>query len=176
MLECMALLQQGRVSLGFLGAAEVDRHGNLNSTEVRGPSGNLIRLPGSGGACDIATLAHRFVVLLDHQKERLPQRVNYITSPGNGPWRENRRLQQGGPAAAITTKAVLRFGDSGGDSESDTGEAVLESYHPGVSVKDIVANTGWPLKVPARPRQTRAPNARELRVIRAYDPQRFWTK
>ncbi len=172
MLECMALLQQGRVSLGFLGAAEVDRHGNLNSTEVRGPAGNLIRLPGSGGACDIATLARRFVVLLDHQKERLPEKVHYITSPGNGPWRNSGRLKQGGPSAAITTKAVLRFGDF----KATGGEAALESFHPGVTVEEIVANTGWPLKVPARVRQTRPPNAKELRVIRAYDPQRFWTK
>src|SRR5581483_11893876 len=80
MLECMALLQQGRVSLGFLGAAEVDRYGNLNSTEVRNPSGGFVRLPGSGGACDIAALSQRFVALLSHEKERLPERVSYITS------------------------------------------------------------------------------------------------
>ena len=81
MLGVMSLLQSGRVHLGFLGAAEVDRFGNLNSTEVRGPKG-LIRLPGSGGACDIASLAQRFVVLLEHSKERLPERVAYVTSPG----------------------------------------------------------------------------------------------
>ena len=81
MLSVMSLLQSGRVHLGFLGAAEVDRYGNLNSTQVRGPKG-LIRLPGSGGACDIASLAQRFVVLLDHDKQRLPERVSYITSPG----------------------------------------------------------------------------------------------
>src|SRR3990167_4950242 len=109
-LECMALLQQGRVSLGFLGAAEVDRHGNLNSTEVLNHAGNHVRLPGSGGACDIAALARRYVVLLSHEKERLPERVHYITSPGYGPWRASGRLKQGGPAAVITTKAVLRFG------------------------------------------------------------------
>ena len=171
MLECMALLQQGRVSLGFLGAAEVDRLGNLNSSEVRTPAGTLIRLPGSGGACDIATLAHRFVVLLDHQKERLPERVNYITSPGNGPWRSGGRLKQGGPAAAITTKAVLRFGEF-----ADGGEAMLESCHPGVTAEEVVTNTGWPLKLSKKVRQTRPPTARELRVIRAYDPERFWTK
>ena len=83
MLSVMSLLQSGRVHLGFLGAAEVDRYGNLNSTQVRGPKG-LIRLPGSGGACDIASLAQRFVVLLDHDKHRLPERVSYITSPVNG--------------------------------------------------------------------------------------------
>jgi len=172
MLECMALLQQGRVSLGFLGAAEVDRYGNLNSTLVRGPAGNTIRLPGSGGACDIAALARRFVVLLDHQKERLPERVHYITSPGYGPWRTGGRLSQGGPAAVITTKAVLRFGNF----PTTGGEAHLDSYHPGVTVEEILAHTGWPLQVSPDAHQTPVPTRKELRVIRAYDPKRFWTK
>src|SRR3954468_13895888 len=72
MLGVMSLLQSGRVNLGFLGAAEVDKFGNLNSTEVRGPKG-MVRLPGSGGACDIASLAQRFVVLLEHARHRLPE-------------------------------------------------------------------------------------------------------
>ena len=180
MLECMALLQQGRVSLGFLGAAEVDRAGNLNSTEVRGSGGNSIRLPGSGGACDIAALAHRFVALLDHQKERLPERVHYITSPGCGPWRAAGRLQQGGPAAVITTKGVLRFRPSPQIPQREgfqgEGEAYLESYHPGVTVEEILANTGWPLQVSTGVRATPAPTRKELRVIRSYDPQGFWTR
>src|SRR5256885_15544487 len=83
LLGVMSLLQSGRVHLGFLGAAEVDRFGNLNSTEVRGPKG-VIRLPGSGGACDIASLAQRFVVLLEHKKRRLPQRDSYVTCPEHG--------------------------------------------------------------------------------------------
>lgn len=168
MLECMALLQQGRVSLGFLGAAEVDRHGNLNSTEVLSSSGNHVRLPGSGGACDIAVLGRRYVALLSHEKERLPERVHYITSPGYGPWRASGRLQQGGPAAVITTKAVLRF--------SPEGEAYLDSCHPGVTVEEVLANTGWPLQVSPKVRETPSPKKRELRVIRAYDPDGFWTK
>src|SRR6201987_5583616 len=89
MLEVMSLLQSGRVNLGFLGAAEVDRFGNLNSTEVQGKKG-MVRLPGSGGACDIASLAQRFVVLLEHSKERMPERVSFVTSPGfgdGGDWR-----------------------------------------------------------------------------------------
>ena len=168
MLDCMALLQQGRVSLGFLGAAEVDRHGNLNSTEVLGEDGRLVRLPGSGGACDIAALAQRFVALLNHDKNRLPERVHYITSPGNGPWRDAGRLRQGGPAAVITTKGVLRF--------SSDGEAYLDSFHPGVEVEDIVANTGWPLAVSSKVHKTPPPTKRELRAIRAYDPEHFWTR
>ena len=168
MLECMALLQQGRVSLGFLGAAEVDRNGNLNSTEVLAETGGIVRLPGSGGACDIAALARRYVALLNHEKERLPERVNYITSPGYGPWRDSGRLRQGGPAAVITTKAVLRF--------SPEGEAYLHSCHPGVTVDDILANTGWPLAVSPVLQQTPVPSNKELRIIRAYDPEHFWTK
>lgn len=168
MLECMALLQQGRVSLGFLGAAEVDRHGNLNSTEVGNHKGGTVRLPGSGGASDIAALAQRYVALLNHDKARLPEKVHYITSPGYGPWRQNGRLKQGGPAAIITTKAVLRF--------SPEGEAYLASCHPGVTVEDVLANTGWPLAVAPRMKKTPVPNKRELRVIRSYDPEHFWTK
>src|SRR5690348_10712402 len=100
MLGVMTLLQSGRVHLGFLGAAEVDRFGNLNSTEVQGEKG-LTRLPGSGGACDIACMAHRFVVLLEHSKRRLPERVSYVTSPGNGDgpgWRQHIGLPRGGPS------------------------------------------------------------------------------
>ena len=137
----MSLLQSGRVHLGFLGAAEVDRFGNLNSTEVRGAKG-MTRLPGSGGACDIASLAHRFVALLEHSRERLPERVSYVTSPGNGDgrgWRQRVGLIRGGPAAVITSKAVLRFGDDG--------EAYLSSTHPGIEVEDVLRNTGWPLRV-----------------------------
>ena len=156
------------MSLGFLGAAEVDRHGNLNSTEVSNRKGNTVRLPGSGGASDIAALSRRYVALLNHAKARLPEKVHYITSPGYGPWRQNGRLQQGGPEAVITTKAVLRF--------SHAGEAYLDSCHPGVTVEDVLANTGWPLAVAPRVKKTPVPSKRELRVIRSYDPEHFWTK
>ena len=170
MLGVMSLLQSGRVHLGFLGAAEVDRFGNLNSTEVRGAKG-LTRLPGSGGACDIASLAQRFVVLLEHSKERLPERVSYVTSPGNGDgggWRERVGLPRGGPAAVITTKSVLRFGDDG--------EAFLASVHPGVEVDDVVRNTGWKLRVSGQVTSTLEPSAEELKAIRDYDRDGFWTK
>jgi len=169
MLSVMSLLQSGRVHLGFLGAAEVDRFGNLNSTEVRGPKG-VVRLPGSGGACDIASLAHRFVVLLEHSKHRLPERVSYITSPGNGDgsdFRERVGLPRGGPSAAITDKAILRFGEDG--------EAYLASTHPGVTVNDVLANTGWPLRVPVELTVTDVPAPEELNAIRDYDKAGFWT-
>jgi glutaconate CoA-transferase, subunit B len=170
MLGVMSLLQSGRVHLGFLGAAEVDRFGNLNSSEVRGAKG-MTRLPGSGGACDIASLAQRFVALLEHSKERLPEHVSYVTSPGNGDgpgWRQRVGLPRGGPSAVITSKAVLRF--------SDDGEAYLASTHPGAEIEDVLDNTGWPLRVPGKVTSTPEPSAEELRAIREYDKDGFWTK
>src|SRR5208337_2886312 len=146
--------------LGFLGAAEVDRFGNLNSTEVRSAKG-ATRLPGSGGACDIASLAHRFVVLLEHSKPRLPERVSYRTSPGNGDgagWRKRVGLPRGGPSAVITTKAVLRFGEDG--------EAYLASVHPGIDIDDVVNNTAWNLRVSDKLAETTEPSAAELQAIR----------
>jgi len=169
MLGVMSLLQSGQVHLGFLGAAEVDRFGNLNSTEVRGTKGNT-RLPGSGGACDIASLAYRFVVLLEHSRQRLPERVSYMTSPGNGDgpgWRKRVGLPRGGPSAVITTKGVLRFGEDG--------EAYLASVHPGIEVDDVVNNTGWNLRVTEKLAQTPEPGAQELKAIREYDKDGFWT-
>jgi len=169
MMGVMSLLQSGRVDLGFLGAAEIDRFGNLNSTQVSGPK-RIIRLPGSGGACDIASLAQRFVVLLEHKKERLPERVSFITSPGygDGPgWRKRAGLPRGGPSAVITSKAVLRFKDE---------EAYLASVHPGIEIENVVANTGWPLKICDEVQQTPGPTPEELRAIRDYDKEGFWTK
>ena len=170
MLGVMSLLQSGRVDLGFLGAAEVDRFGNLNSTQVQGAKG-MVRLPGSGGACDIASLAQRFVALLEHSKQRLPERVSFLTSPGNGDgqdWRRRVGLPRGGPAAVITTKAVLRF--------SEDGEAYLASVHPGVAVDDVLENTGWPLRFTEPVAETPEPTAEELKAIREYDKDGFWTK
>jgi glutaconate CoA-transferase subunit B len=171
MLDVMALLQQGRVDLGFLGAAEVDRMGNLNSTWGHRDGGN-IRLPGSGGACDIACLARRTVVLLAHERNRLVERVGYITSPGHGSgdgWRRAQGLPAGsGPAALITTMGVLRFGSDG--------EAVLAAIHPGVSVEDVLANTGWTLRVAEELSETPPPSDAELAAIRALDPAHFWTR
>ena len=169
MLSVMGMLQSGRVNLGFLGAAEVDKYGNLNSTQVQGKNGT-VRLPGSGGACDIASMAHRFVALLEHARHRLPERVSYITSPGNGEgagWRRRVGLPRGGPSAVITSKGVLRFGDDG--------EAFLASAHPGVTVDDVVANTGWKLKVADDVRPTPEPTEAELKAIREYDREGFWT-
>jgi glutaconate CoA-transferase subunit B len=164
----MGFLQSGRVGLGFVGAAEVDRFGNLNSTRV-----GSVRLPGSGGASDIASLASRLVVLLDHAKHRLVERVSYVTSPGygdGGEWRKRSGLPRGGPTAVITDRAVLEF-------DPETKEAVLRSFHPldpSSSPDAVVARTGWRLKVSSSCHPTPLPTEEELSLLRSLDPDRFW--
>ncbi|MFZ0737085.1 MAG: CoA-transferase [Candidatus Acidiferrales bacterium] len=171
MLDVMGLLQQGRVNVGFLGAAEVDRFGNLNST-WGDRHGDAQRLPGSGGACDIACLAQRTVVLLAHERSRFRERVGYITSPGYGRgngWRAAQGLPaRSGPSAFITTLGILRFGSDG--------EAFLASVHPGVAFEDVLENTGWTLRVADNLIETPAPTEEELAAMRSLDPNHFWTK
>lgn len=170
MLDVMGLLQQGRVDVGFLGAAEVDRFGNLNTTWGH-RAGERVRLPGSGGACDIACLAKRTVVLLEHDKARLVDRVRFVTSPGNGSgkgWRREQGLPaRSGPSAVITTLGVLRF--------DERGKAYLASLHPGVSQSEVIDRTGWTLRVASDLKETPPPSDRELAVMRQIDPQGFWT-
>ena len=172
MMDIMSLLQNGRVSLGFIGAAEIDRFGNLNTTYIGGRENVQVRLPGSGGGSDIASLSRRLVILMSHEKRRFLQRVSYLTSPGFGDgenWREHKGLNGGGPCALITTKGVLRF-------DHDTKEMILDSIHPGVTVEEVLENTGWDLKLASKIKETGPPTRSELRIIRKYDPHGFWTK
>jgi glutaconate CoA-transferase subunit B len=195
--DLMGLLQQGRVDASFIGGAQVDRFGNLNTSYIltadrRPPTAELrthaarhksgdetwppsqieTRLPGSGGACDLASLAKRHIIIMAHEKRRFVPRVDYITSPGYGDgagWRERVGLPRGGPATVITTLGVLRF-----DEESR--EMVLVSTHPGVTVAEVLANTGWRLRVTPKVTETPAPTEAELAMLRQFDPQGFWTR
>jgi glutaconate CoA-transferase subunit B len=172
MMDIMALLQNGKVSLGFIGGAEVDRFGNLNTTYIGGREKVQVRLPGSGGGSDIASLSKRFVIIMNHEKRRFVEKVSYITSPGFGDgrgWRERKGLRGGGPCAVITTKAVLRF-------DFETKEMILDSIHPGATVEEVLENTGWNLKCAPKVEKTKSPTRSELRKIRKYDPLGFWTR
>jgi glutaconate CoA-transferase subunit B len=171
MREIMGLLQSGRIDLGFIGGAQIDRFGNLNTSYV-GPPGAVTRLPGSGGGGDIASLAHRHVVLMAHEQRRFVPRVDYVTSPGwgeGGEWRRQVGLPRGGPDALITTLGVFRF-------LPDTREMALASTHPGVTAADVRDQTGWPLAVLPEVTETPPPTSEELAVIRRFDPQGFWTR
>lgn len=171
-LQIMGLLQQGLVDLGFIGAAEIDRHGNLNTSCIGDWRRPDVRLPGSGGGADIASLAGRFVVIMPQERHRFRDRVDYVTSPGfgDGPgWRERAGLPGGGPSAVITTLGVYRF-------DPVTREMVLASWHPGQSPESVRAATGWPLALAGGAAETAAPTAEELATVRACDPAGLWTR
>jgi glutaconate CoA-transferase subunit B len=168
--DVMYLLQSGRVDLGFIGGAEVDRFGNLNTHWVE-ENGKRIRLPGSGGAADIATMAKRCIIIMNHERRRFTPKVQYITSPGfgdGGEWRKELGLPGGGPSRVITSMGIFSF-------DAASREMILSSYHPGVSVDDIKHETGWPLRVAPDVGETNPPTEAELAAVRKYDPKGVWT-
>ena len=158
--DVMSLLQQGRVDVGFIGGAEIDPLGNLNTTRTSG-SGSLVRLPGSGGGGDIASLAGRTVLIMEHEPRRFRERVDYVTSPGHFPGR-----RRGGPATLITTLGV--FDLTGGRVQAVT-------LHPGVTPEQVRQATGFELSIDEGIPATMAPSADELAYIRKADPDGFWT-
>ena len=169
--DTMSLLQQGLVDVSFIGGAQVDRFGNLNTTLTGSSAGVTTRLPGSGGACDLACLAHRHIIIMAHEKRRFVPRVDYITSPGYGDgkgWRESVGLVRGGPSAVITTLGIFSF-------DPLTCEMVLTSLYPGVTVEMVRAQTGWPVRISAELAWTPPPTLQELSSLRRFDPDGYWT-
>ena len=162
------LLQPGHVDVGFLGAAQIDRFGNLNTTVIGDYGTPMVRLPGSGGGNDIGSLAKRIVVMLKQDARKFVERVDYVTTPGylDGPGgRERVGLPRGGPSAVITDFGVYRFDDA-------TKEMFLESCHPGVTPDDVRRSVSWDLRTAPNVRTTKPPTKRELRVLRTKcDPQ-----
>jgi glutaconate CoA-transferase, subunit B len=168
--DVMTLMQSGRVDLGFIGGAEIDRFGNLNTHWVE-ENGKRTRLPGSGGAADIATMAKRCIIIMNHEKRRFTSKVQYITSPGfgdGGNWREWQGLSGGGPRRVITSMGIFSF-------EAETHEMILSSFHPRVTVEQIKNETGWPIRIAQNVSETAPPTEMELAAVRKYDPKRVWT-
>jgi glutaconate CoA-transferase subunit B len=158
-------LQGGLIDVGFISGAQIDRFGNINATVI-GPYRNpKVRLPGSGGSCEIATHSKRLLMMLPHVVRRFPEKVDFITSPGFLGGREEREalgLPGGGPEAVITDLGVMEFDKSG--------EMFLALIYPGVSVGQFRENTGWPLKIASDLQVTPEPTEEELRVLRSLDP------
>jgi glutaconate CoA-transferase subunit B len=170
-LDLMGLLQRGEIDAGFIGGAEIDKHGNLNTTAIGADRARpAVQLPGSGGGADIASLAQRLIVIMAHDTRRLRERVDFVTSPGygDGPgWRERAGLPRGGPSVLITTLGVFRFAGC---------SAVLQSHHAHSSVEEIRTRTGWDLDVAEDEHETEPPGRDVLGIIREYDPEGFWTR
>jgi glutaconate CoA-transferase subunit B len=159
----------GRQVVGILGAAQIDRFGNLNSTVIGDYAKPGVRFSGSGGACDVASFVGRTLIFMQHERRKFVERVDYLTSPGwlDGP--EGRRkagLPGGGPAAVITDLAVMRF-------DEGTREMYLDGCYPGVTARDVLDHTGFGVDV-SRARPVAPPSVRELAILRERcDPQRL---
>lgn len=167
------ILQAGRVDVGFLSGAQVDRFGNINSTSIGAdPRRPSVRFSGSGGACDIACLAKRTIIIAKHEKRRFPEKVDYVTSPGwleGGESRKASGLVRGGPDVVVTTMGVIRF-------RPDSKAPYLANFHPGLSPAAVAAETEFALEVGGAV-ETRPPSEAELQILRdVVDPERVFLK
>ena len=166
-------LQRGNVDVGFLGGAQIDRFGNINATVIGSDYAHpKVRLPGSGGAQEIAAWANRCYVMTPHQKRRFPEKVDFLTSAGylsGKGGREKAGLRGKGPIAVVTDIGILE--------PDETGELVLTALHPGKIAQDAIDNTGWPLKVAADLRTTEPVTEKELKILREeLDPMGIYLK
>jgi glutaconate CoA-transferase, subunit B len=158
-------LQGGLIDVGFLGAAQIDRFGNLNSTVIGPYDHPTARLPGSGGACDIAINARQVFVIMRQSSRSFVERIDFRTSPGNlggADQSERIRREQGwlgrGPSVVVTDLGVWHF--------DETGEMRLDAMHPGVTHDEIRATVAWEPRLAPAVGETPAPTAEELRLIR----------
>lgn len=177
MLDLFALyLQGGLVDVGFLGAAQIDRFGNINTTVIGDYAAPRTRLPGSGGACEIAIHARRVFVVMRQSARSFVERIDFRTSPGNlggGAEAARIRAEQGwtgsGPSVVVTDLGIWRFGP--------TGEMVLDSLHPDATLDAVRAATGWAPAIRPDLGRTPSPTAEELRLIREeLDPAGLYTR
>jgi glutaconate CoA-transferase, subunit B len=169
------LLQNGRIEVGFLGGAQVDRYGNINTTVVGHYTHPQVRLPGSGGAAEIAIHARRTLVVSRLSRRAFPERVDFVTSPGHrraadGADRRAQGMPGAGPVKVVTDKAVLA-------ADPDTGELVLSALYPGVEAVEVAASVAWPLQTREPLEQVPPPGERELHLLRdVLDPHRLYLK
>lgn len=176
------ILQQGRIDLGFLGGAQVDKYGNLNSTVLGEYKNPDVRLPGSGGASDIAALANRNLIIIAHEKRRLVEKVDYLTTSGwklypyeNGKCIKDRMVDRselgykGGPAAVVTTMGIMKF-------DAETKLMYVSEYYAdlGITLEMIKENTGFDIDT-SRAKPVELPTGDELYILRnVADPEKIF--
>ncbi len=170
-IDCLG--QAGFINMGFIGAGQVDRYGNVNDTVIGDYLQPVYKFPGSGGANDVMSFCQRTVVILRQSRRRFPEKVDFITCPGYLDGRPRQREEVGllpgtGPSAIITDLGCYIFED---------GEMVLKSIHSGVGVTldQVKAKVGWDIRVSSDLEETTPPTEKELRILREkVDPNRIW--
>ncbi len=170
-------LQAGLIEVGFLGGAQVDRFGNINSTVIGNYNNPKVRLPGSGGACEIAIHSQRLLIMMKMSPKSFVEKCDFVTSPGHrfeskhpskdlGKKRSHFRIPGPGPETVITDVGVLRFIE---------GEMTLTELYPGVGLEQVKAQCGWALKSLPNPKVAEAPSLSSLRLLREkLDPKRLY--
>ena len=169
-----SFLQGGRIEVGFLGGAQVDRWGNINTTVVGGDYAHpKVRLPGSGGAAEIAVHARRLLVIGALSPRAFPAEVDFVTSPGNryhGTPRSAFKHPGAGPQRVITDRCIL-------EANAESGELELSALYPGETVESVRAQVGWPLAVRDALGSVEPPSAEEVRLLReVLDPKKLFLK
>ncbi|MEM1586733.1 MAG: CoA-transferase [Candidatus Bathyarchaeia archaeon] len=163
----MSILQSGYGEYAFLGAAQIDMRGNINTTVIGSWEKPRVRLPGSGGANDFGSLAWKTIILMKQDKQRFVEKLDFLTTPGylTGPGaREKVGLPRNtGPWRVVTQLGIYKF------DEHDK-RMTLVSIHPNVSIKDVQENSSFPIKILSNVEVTPEPTDEELRVLRSLDP------
>jgi len=170
--DILLLQQRGYVDYGFLGGAQIDMHGNLNSSFIGDPEKPKVRLPGTGGANDIASLASKILVAMHHEKKRFVEKVDFITTPGylqGGESRKKAGLLMGGTYKVITHLGIFGF-------DEKTKRMRLETLHPEVTLEEVKERTGFEMLIPEKIEYTKPPTEQELRSLRELDPDQRYTK
>jgi glutaconate CoA-transferase subunit B len=155
-------LQGGRISVGFLGGAQVDRYGNLNSTVIGNYDRPKVRLPGSGGATEIATSCQRIYIVMRHNPRAFVAKLDFMTTLGHGPTGHERRalgVTTEGPVLIVTDLCTLT-------PNADSREFEVVSLHPGITRDEVQTATGWDVRFADRVNETPAPSAHELETLR----------
>lgn len=166
----MSLAQAGYVDYGFLGAAQIDMYGNINTTVIGEWEKPKVRLPGSGGGNDVGSLCWKTIILMKQDKRRFVPRVDFITTPGylSGP---GAREKAGLPVNTGPYRVITQLGIYGFDEE--TKRMKLLSLHPGVTVDDVKENSSFDILIPDRVEETEPPTPEELKIMRELDPARI---
>ena len=166
-------LQNGKIEVGFLGGAQIDRYGNINTTVVGSYDRPKVRLPGSGGAAEIAIHAQRTLIISKLDPRAFPEAVDFLTSPGQrckGKTRKELGMPGAGPVKVITDKAIL-------EADPETGELVLTALYPGITVDQVKDGVGWPLRVRTPLESVQEPSGVELQLLRErLDPKGLYLK
>jgi glutaconate CoA-transferase subunit B len=167
------LLQNGRIEVGFLGGAQIDRYGNINTTVVGAYDHPTVRLPGSGGAAEIAIHARRTVVIARLSRRAFPEAVDFLTSPGHrmrGRGRRELGMPGAGPVRVVTDKGIL-------EADEETGELVLAALYPGTTVDDVRGGVAWELRHREPIASVEPPGEHELRLLReVLDPRGLYLR